>query len=62
MKRLLVFIKKEFIHVLRDRKTLLILFGMPIVQVLIFGFVLSNEVKNTDLLIIDHTQDSASKE
>lgn len=61
MKRLLVFIKKEFIHVLRDRKTLLILFGMPIVQVLIFGFVLSNEVKNTDLLIIDHTQDSASK-
>jgi len=62
MKRLLVFIKKEFIHVLRDRKTLLILFGMPIVQVLIFGFVLSNEVKNTDLLVIDYAQDSASKE
>lgn len=47
---------------LRDKKTLLILFGMPIVQVLIFGFVLSNEVKNTDLLVIDQAQDSASKE
>ncbi|MEC7262634.1 MAG: ABC transporter permease, partial [Bacteroidota bacterium] len=62
MKRLLVFIKKEFTHVLRDKKTLLILFGMPIVQVLIFGFVLSNEVKNTNLLVIDQAQDSATKE
>jgi len=62
MKRLLVFIKKEFIHVIRDRKTLLILFGMPIVQILIFGFVLSNEVKNTNLLVVDYAQDSASQE
>lgn len=62
MKRLLVFIKKEFIHVIRDRKTLLILFGMPIVQILIFGFVLSNEVKNTNLLVVDYAHDSASQE
>lgn len=62
MKRLAVFIKKEFIHVLRDRKTLLILFGMPLVQILIFGFVLSNEVKNTNLLVLDYAQDAASKE
>ena len=62
MKRLLVFIKKEFTHVLRDRKTLLILFGMPIVQILIFGFVLSNEVKDTNLLVIDYAQDNASQE
>lgn len=47
---------------IRDRKTLLILFGMPIVQILIFGFVLSNEVKNTNLLIIDYAQDSASQD
>lgn len=58
----MVFIKKEFTHVLRDRKTLLILFGMPIVQVLIFGFVLSNEVKNSNILIIDYAQDNASRE
>lgn len=61
MKRLLVFIKKEFTHVLRDKKTLLILFGMPIMQILIFGFVLSNEVKNTNLLIIDNSQDPTTK-
>ena len=32
-------VKKEFAHVMRDRKTLLILFGLPVMQVLIFGFL-----------------------
>nr|WP_294793015.1 ABC transporter permease [uncultured Mucilaginibacter sp.] len=61
MKQLNVFIKKEFAHVLRDRKTLLILFGMPIVQILIFGFALTNEVKNARIVIMDQAGDAASK-
>jgi ABC-2 type transport system permease protein len=62
MKQFLVFIKKEFAHVLRDRKTLLILFGMPVVQILIFGFALTNEVKNSRIVIMDQANDAASKE
>ncbi|HEY9008024.1 MAG TPA: ABC transporter permease [Ohtaekwangia sp.] len=62
MKQLLVFIRKEFAHVLRDRKTLLILFGMPVVQILIFGFALTNEVKNSKILIVDHARDEASQQ
>jgi ABC-2 type transport system permease protein len=62
MKQLLVFIKKEFAHVLRDRKTLLILFGLPIVQIIIFGFALTNEVKNSGITILDAAKDIASKE
>lgn len=58
----IIFIKKEFAHVLRDRKTLLILFGLPVVQVIIFGFALSNEVKNAQVLVIDHAQDQVSAE
>ena len=42
--RFAAFVKKEFRHILRDRRTLMILFGMPLVQVLLFGFVLSNEI------------------
>lgn len=49
---LFAFVQKEFLHVLRDKRTLLILFGLPIVQILIFGFALTNEVKNAKLLII----------
>jgi ABC-2 type transport system permease protein len=61
MKRFITFIKKEFAHVLRDRKTLLILFGMPIMQILIFGFALSNEVKNAQIVIMDQAKDESSQ-
>lgn len=61
MKQFITFLKKEFAHVLRDRKTLLILFGMPIVQILIFGFALTNEVKNAKIVIVDNAKDIASQ-
>jgi ABC-2 type transport system permease protein len=61
MKQLFTFVKKEFYHVLRDRKTLLILFGMPVMQILIFGFALTNEVKNSKIIIVDQAQDIASQ-
>ena len=61
MKQFLSFVKKEFLHVLRDRKTLLILFGLPVVQILIFGFALSTEVKNSGMVIVDYAKDDASQ-
>lgn len=60
MKQLKVFIRKEFLHVLRDRKTLLILFGMPVVQIMLFGFALSNEVKDIRIAIVDYAHDVTS--
>lgn len=62
MNQLFSFIKKEFYHVFRDRKTLLMLFGMPIVQIILFGFALTTEVKNSKVAIIDYAKDNASKE
>ncbi|WP_316809760.1 ABC transporter permease [Pedobacter heparinus] len=62
MKQFLNFVKKEFIHVWRDKKTLLILFGMPVVQILIFGFALTNEVKNSRIVILDQAKDEASQQ
>jgi ABC-2 type transport system permease protein len=62
MKQFLIFIKKEFAHVLRDRKTLLILFGLPVVQIMIFGFALTNEVKNSKIIIVDYAKDIASQQ
>lgn len=61
MKRFLTFVKKEFYHVLRDRTTLLILFGMPVVQMLIFGFALTNEVKNSRIVVWDQSKDISSQ-
>jgi ABC-2 type transport system permease protein len=60
MKQFLVFIKKEFYHVLRDPKTLLLLFGMPIAQIVLFGFALTNEIKNSKIVVCDYANDMAS--
>lgn len=62
MKPFLMFIRKEFYHVLRDRRILLILFGMPVVQVLLFGFALSNEIKDTKIAIADYAKDQISRQ
>ncbi len=51
------FTRKEWIHIWRDRKTLFILIVMPLVQIILFGFALSNEVKNAAIAIIDPAQD-----
>ena len=53
MTRFLAFVKKEFFHILRDRRTLLILFGMPLAMVLLFGFALTNEIKNAKIAVLD---------
>ncbi|WP_338869207.1 ABC transporter permease [Spirosoma sp. SC4-14] len=54
MDRLLAFVKKEFLHIFRDQRTLLILFGMPLVMVTLFGFALTNEIKNARVAILDN--------
>jgi hypothetical protein len=60
MKQFLFFVRKEFLHVWRDKRTMLILFGMPIMQILIFGFALTNEVKNTRIGILDNSKDETT--
>ena len=62
MKQFLVFVRKEFYHVFRDRRTLLILFGLPIVQILLFGFALTTEVKNARIVVVDYARDMASQQ
>lgn len=61
MKQFLFFVRKEFFHLWRDKRTVWILFGMPVTQILIFGFALTNEVKNARIAILDHAQDAASR-
>ncbi len=62
MKRFIGFIRKEFYHIFRDRRSLFILFGMPIAQILLFGFAITNEINNVDIAILDHSKDATTKE
>jgi len=60
MQQFWVFVRKEFYHIFRDKKSLLIIFALPIAQMLIFGFALTNEIKNTQIGILDNANDEAS--
>lgn len=60
MKLFFSFIRKEFWHVLRDTRSLIILLGMPVMMMLLFGFALSNEVKNSNIGILDQSQDETT--
>lgn len=51
MKQLIAFVKKEFRHVFRDKRTMLILLGMPVVQIILFGFAISTEIRNIDVVV-----------
>lgn len=61
MKQFKSFVTKEFYHVFRDKKTLLMLFGLPIVQIVLFGFAMTNEIKNAKIVVCDYAKDQASQ-
>ncbi len=62
MTRFLAFIKKEFYHIFRDKRTMMILFGMPIVQILLFGYVITTEIKDVEIAIWDKSKDKVTRE
>ncbi len=57
-----IFIIKEFLQIFRDTRSMIILFGIPIVQVLLFGFALKNDMKNVHIAILDQSKDAYSLE
>lgn len=61
MKQLLSFIRKEFQHIFRDKTTVMILLIMPIIQIILFGFALTNEVKNTQVVVLVNHNDETTQ-
>ncbi len=61
MQQFYSFILKEFRHILRDPRTMLILLVMPVVQILLFGFAISTEVKNTNVAVLDPANDQTTQ-
>lgn len=53
-------IRKEVYHILRDRRTLIVLLLMPLVQVLLFGFAIRTDVEDVRVAIVDPTPEAAT--
>jgi len=52
MKLFIAFVIKEARHILRDKRTMLILFGMPVVMMLLFGFAITTDVRNVRTVVV----------
>lgn len=60
LKRFLSFVGKEFNHILRDTRTLMVLLVMPVVLLVLFGFALSTEIKDVKVAVYDPSKDAAT--
>ena len=62
MKQFNSFVIKEAKHILRDKRTMLILFGMPVVLMLLFGFAITNDVRNVRTLVVTSHSDHLTRQ
>jgi ABC-2 type transport system permease protein len=62
MKQFSAFVKKEFYHIFRDIRTILILLGMPVIQIILFGFAITTEVKKTNVAVYDLSRDVSTRQ
>ncbi|MDR0567429.1 MAG: ABC transporter permease [Prevotellaceae bacterium] len=53
-------VKKEFWHIFRDARSMLILLVMPVAQIILFGFAITNEVKNAQVAVFDPSKDAVT--
>jgi ABC-2 type transport system permease protein len=60
MKRFWGFVRKEFQHIFRDVRTLVILFGLPVVMIILFGYVVTTEIRDVKVGIWDRAMNEAS--
>jgi ABC-2 type transport system permease protein len=62
LRRAWLVVWKEFLELLRDRSLISIVFVMPLIQLLLFGYVVSTDVKNIDTAIVDSDHTVASQQ
>jgi ABC-2 type transport system permease protein len=60
MKQFLSFVRKEFMHIWRDKRTLLVVIGLPIIQMILFGFAISIEIKNVRFGVFNPQKDAVT--
>src|SRR5207248_3299689 len=62
MKRFWPMFRKEFIQMRRDRLTLGIMVGIPVVQLLMFGYAIQMDVRDIPTVVLDQSRTPESRE
>jgi len=61
MKQFISFIRKEVYHITRDPLTLVIMFLLPVIMLLILGFAVSTEIRNTSFVVLDQSKTTTTR-
>lgn len=59
-KRILAIIQKELIQAYRDRVTLVVMLSMPLLQLILFGYAISTNVRHIPMVVVDQSLDQRS--
>ncbi|MGE5581786.1 MAG: ABC transporter permease [Bacillota bacterium] len=60
--RVLAIAKKEILQLIRDKRSLAMIFALPVFQLLLFGYVAANDVRNIRFAVFDQDQSSTSRQ
>ena len=61
MKQFIAFVNKEFLHIFRDIRTMLIIIGIPVIQIMIIGFAIRAELRNVEVAVYDPSHDVSTE-
>ena len=61
MRRFRALIKKELLHMVRDPRTLIFIFIMPVLELLLLGYANNTDIKNVPTVIFDQSNTQASR-
>jgi len=59
--RIIAITRKEFIQIMRDRRTLVVTLLMPIIQLVLMGYAAASDVKNVPLAVLDQSRSPQSR-
>lgn len=59
--RLWALVKKEFIHIIRDPRSLAMAFLMPLILLILFGYAITMDIKTLNLAVYDQDKSAASR-
>ena len=61
VQRILAIIQKELIQAYRDRVTLIVMLSMPLLQLILFGYAISTNVRHIPMIVVDQSLDQRSR-
>lgn len=62
MKQFLSFVRKEFYHIFRDKRTMVMMLGMPVILIILFGFAITTEIQRVPIAVLDQSKDDATRQ